>query len=499
MESVKRLVDDYRESVDVRSVFAGAAFVAWVFVQFGTTVPYVYGLRWNVFGISVVPSVLFLGIGVGVSILPQVFQLRSERTLGLARLGFSVVLSAGSVLLFPLGEAYENVQLCVALALIALGFSGVAACFRYRMQLSTRRLAVTLCSVVLLATVLSVIVLIVPRWLGIVLYVFFPVISGALSLSSLDKESEADQDGALPDARAVRVRSRAAAGQYLSLGVVGVLFSLAFQTNSLHTVYDGSMFGGNEGIQSLLLVLVMQVLYIVYLLKTFNRQGFRRAFMPVGISLLLGFFLPFLYDRGLEVVSIAMVFAGTNSYILCAWLTLDVEHNPAHASPRFVPAICRAMAAGLLIGQVLVVIMFWIVPADHFVAVSCAAGLFLIGVQYWFLGDAAFPIASVVAREQQAEGEAPTCYGIPILPSEKGNRTAVESFSERAGLTQRELEVMQLLMRGRNLPYICDELVIAKSTVQTHIKHIYAKFSVGNRQELLDAFEAFLDEDSRER
>jgi Response regulator containing a CheY-like receiver domain and an HTH DNA-binding domain len=47
-----------------------------------------------------------------------------------------------------------------------------------------------------------------------------------------------------------------------------------------------------------------------------------------------------------------------------------------------------------------------------------------------------------------------------------------------------------LLVKGRNIPYICDELFIAKSTAQTHVRHIYGKMEIsGGRQELLDRFE----------
>ena len=43
---------------------------------------------------------------------------------------------------------------------------------------------------------------------------------------------------------------------------------------------------------------------------------------------------------------------------------------------------------------------------------------------------------------------------------------------------------------GRSIPYICDELFIAKSTAQTHVRHIYAKMNItGGRQELIDRIE----------
>ena len=48
----------------------------------------------------------------------------------------------------------------------------------------------------------------------------------------------------------------------------------------------------------------------------------------------------------------------------------------------------------------------------------------------------------------------------------------------------------ELLLRGRSIPYICDELFIAKRTAQTHERHIYAKMNItGGRQELIARIE----------
>lgn len=50
-------------------------------------------------------------------------------------------------------------------------------------------------------------------------------------------------------------------------------------------------------------------------------------------------------------------------------------------------------------------------------------------------------------------------------------------------------------MRGRSASYIAEKLVIAKSTVKTHTTHIYQKFNVSDRQEMLDIIESLpLDE-----
>lgn len=64
------------------------------------------------------------------------------------------------------------------------------------------------------------------------------------------------------------------------------------------------------------------------------------------------------------------------------------------------------------------------------------------------------------------------------------------AFARAVGLTARETEILSLLARGRTLPYIADELFVTTGTVKTHVRHIYEKALVNNRQELLDKVEA---------
>lgn len=59
-------------------------------------------------------------------------------------------------------------------------------------------------------------------------------------------------------------------------------------------------------------------------------------------------------------------------------------------------------------------------------------------------------------------------------------------LAERSGLTPRETEVFDLLVRGRSIPYVRDALVISRETAATHAKHVYAKLDVHSRQELID-------------
>lgn len=57
-------------------------------------------------------------------------------------------------------------------------------------------------------------------------------------------------------------------------------------------------------------------------------------------------------------------------------------------------------------------------------------------------------------------------------------------------LSPRETEVLRFLAKGRSVPYMREVMTISKSTIETHIKHIYAKTDVHSKQELLDLIES---------
>ncbi|WP_251231435.1 helix-turn-helix transcriptional regulator [Adlercreutzia aquisgranensis] len=86
-------------------------------------------------------------------------------------------------------------------------------------------------------------------------------------------------------------------------------------------------------------------------------------------------------------------------------------------------------------------------------------------------------------REMLAEGAS---------SSEPGDSAAADParlallMGVRYGLTNREAEILHMLLEGRSRPYIRDTLYVSISTVDTHVRHIYAKVGVHNKQDLID-------------
>ncbi|MGI6549547.1 MAG: response regulator transcription factor [Syntrophomonadales bacterium] len=51
-------------------------------------------------------------------------------------------------------------------------------------------------------------------------------------------------------------------------------------------------------------------------------------------------------------------------------------------------------------------------------------------------------------------------------------------------LTEREREIVELLLRGRTYKMIAGELFLSENTVKTHIKNIYSKFNIQSKAQL---------------
>jgi len=72
---------------------------------------------------------------------------------------------------------------------------------------------------------------------------------------------------------------------------------------------------------------------------------------------------------------------------------------------------------------------------------------------------------------------------------EEKNNELMKELVRTYKLSPREADVLDLLRKGRTVPYIRDALYISKSTIETHIKHIYTKMGVHSKQELIDLVE----------
>ncbi len=62
----------------------------------------------------------------------------------------------------------------------------------------------------------------------------------------------------------------------------------------------------------------------------------------------------------------------------------------------------------------------------------------------------------------------------------------LEDLARLHAFTKQESKVFVLLVEGRSIPYISEQLHITQNTTKTHVRHIYEKAQVHGKQELID-------------
>ncbi|WP_165247004.1 response regulator transcription factor [Adlercreutzia sp. ZJ141] len=120
-----------------------------------------------------------------------------------------------------------------------------------------------------------------------------------------------------------------------------------------------------------------------------------------------------------------------------------------------------------LVSMIAAPIALSVVPVTSFPLVQNACLLALVLVVSLF----------VMSNEWFSNSEA--------APSLEKNLSTVRSAAEAHRLTNREQEVLGLMIEGLTEQEIADRLVVEKGTAHTHIAHIYKKFNVHSKDDLM--------------
>lgn len=78
-------------------------------------------------------------------------------------------------------------------------------------------------------------------------------------------------------------------------------------------------------------------------------------------------------------------------------------------------------------------------------------------------------------------------------PAPAEDQNTAMAFGIANGLTERECEILALLLEGKSQQEICDEVFIALGTVKTHIHNLYSKMDVSRRSQLMVKYQEYCD------
>lgn len=79
---------------------------------------------------------------------------------------------------------------------------------------------------------------------------------------------------------------------------------------------------------------------------------------------------------------------------------------------------------------------------------------------------------------------------LPLPAHTSRFRRQCEHLAKRSSVSNREMEVLMLVAKGRSASRIANDLSVSLATVNSHIHHIYQKLGIHSRQELIDLIES---------
>ncbi len=127
-------------------------------------------------------------------------------------------------------------------------------------------------------------------------------------------------------------------------------------------------------------------------------------------------------------------------------------------------------------------------------SLAVTLGLALLFFVFVWLGFRRFSFTDAICAVERIEARGAAAEDFSDDPAPQATRQErqerrLRELAEGASLTAREVEVFELLARGRNARFIMDELHVTRNTAKAHIAHIYTKLGVHSHQELLSLVE----------
>lgn len=294
-------------------------------------------------------------------------------------------------------------------------------------------------------------------------------------------------------------------------------FVLVAVTGLLHTSVLGSTYSPLIADVPMRLAHVITGLLLPFIALGMNRNpGFAKLFriaFPVVIAALS--LLPFLETPyGFFASSIVIVGYNLCSITLFLFLVWDLRRANVYfwrPACLYMFGSSAALLAGLAAGQLLQSLSVWL-------GVSLVTMLAFAAIYPLIMAARMLPSKKKSRNEKASGSQSSVCGSTEVTPSKPSRGTsnpeqqpcdgktsekilihkAAHAIASRCDLTEREEEILEYLAKGRSAKYIAEQLVISENTAWTHIKRIYAKTGIHNRQELMSHVENLMEHSSNE-
>lgn len=264
---------------------------------------------------------------------------------------------------------------------------------------------------------------------------------------------------------------------FLRLSLASAVSSLAFclfrATLPFQTSHESALSSG------LVFAIALPASIALLVLCLRSKEGIRLAALYHGALpiVVLGALALSVVEQPNVSIASAIIMAGTRCSTLLFWLlfmTIAIKFPQTKAL-----VFClgfSAMHCGALVGTAL---------GDLVVSPASTSSLSLTSLSLGVILVMILSLGLLMSSKNPLEQRAKS------IPGAIDTFAGIDGLAQAYKLSKREAEILAILAQGRTLPYVGEKLYIAPSTVSTHVKHIYKKLGVHNRQELLDFLEGY--------
>ena len=416
----------------------------------------------------VVSLAMVLG-GIALGCCPQTQRDRFARYLGWAS---AILGCAGSVVIaFATAEGW-GAGAVAGMALGGIGFSGLYLWWgNFYQRIGLRRAILYLFGAGIVSALAKTALIILPALPMAVFCCIIPLLSALFCNRALSMPLETAPTSVLFEPRDVAALWKVV--------LIFAIFSIAngsmLALQAPHRVFDTlPLFLGERACELALCALVL--VYVFALKRSFD---FVQLWRIVMFLLATGFLIDILVPA--SSVQPFFVAVSLNFIVLFVWLTLaDIAHHSSIPAPLVFGIGWCCYTLPIFAGSLL------------------ALGAPLLGDSYKYATVLLYIVALTSAFCLETRDRSMKLIFHDLSSEPRPAPQDFESIDERCRtvaaqhhLTARELEVMQMLCRGRSKAYIAETLFITENTVKGHARRLYAKLNVHSKKELQQLIDAY--------
>lgn len=304
-----------------------------------------------------------------------------------------------------------------------------------------------------------------------------------------------NQMAASASSRSLFTRFGLAGGTIVGFAVFGIAFGL-MQFNSVFAIES------MDANASLQLLLARGIAATILALCAMALPGKLYIVYRIGMAIMIAGFMvmPFTMSHNTPTLLPGLIVTvGYTAFDVMCWTVLCETSFFRHRSAISLVGFGRTLVHG---GIVLGVILGSLIPLTSLSATSStiaitSVGYLLVVAVILLMGDNGgiwllLQYGTLFERSGGApqQASADSCGAPPDTQRATAEALVFAKVATRYGLTAREREVVELFGVGRSTAFIAQQLCISESTAKSHVRHIYAKCGIHNRQELLDLIES---------